>query len=173
MENYVVNPRYNQPRNKDRELHVKTVKMLKAKWRPMARRANVDIYGDQRPEWDRTSKKFVLRMETNDLGKYKYMYEVISAALLLYRLIVLFAAKVYSVPSRIQYANIWWVTLKHKETGIILTFGERKAAAGIWTSVHRDQMPESFKADTLELLNILADPKCPHPYDGCVAGSVA
>lgn len=169
MENYVVNPRYNQRRNKDHELHAKTVKKLKAKWRPVA--PQTGLYGDQRPEWERATRKFVLREESNDLGKYKYMCEVISSALLLYRLIVLFAAKVYSVPLRIQYANVWWVTLKHKETGTLLTFGERKAAAGIWTSVHRDQMPESFKADVLELLDILTDPKCPHPYDGCVAGS--
>ena len=33
--------------------------------------------------------------------------------------------------------------------------------------------PAEFERDMLELLELLFDPECPHPYDGCVAGSVA
>ena len=33
--------------------------------------------------------------------------------------------------------------------------------------------PPEYERDMLELLDLLFDPQCPHPYDGVVAGSVA
>jgi hypothetical protein len=174
--NYIVNPRYTQARNKDQSLYTKTVKNLSAKWTPVVHPKDTEFMGNVRPNWDRENKKFVFRPDNarSDWGKFPGMPEVISSALLLYRLLVLFTAKVKVDPARGRYKCVWWITLKHKETGELLMFGEWKGAAGIWTrfSNHKE-LPPTYKADMLELMNTLADPKCPHSYDGLVAGSVA
>jgi hypothetical protein len=124
--------------------------------------------GNVRPVFNKTTHKFEFQ------EGYDNMYEAISSALMLYRLLCLFGGKVTVVPKKHQYKCIWWFTLKHKETGEYLQFGEWKGAAGIWTRFHsRDELPGSYKADILTLLNELISKNTPHPYDGTVAGSVA
>jgi hypothetical protein len=133
--------------------------------------------GNVTPTWDRATKKFIFKEP--DLESFAEFYkthamfnEVISSALLLYRLLCILHAPVRVVEE--PYKSVWWVTLKHKETGAILQFGEWKGAAGTWTVYHDSkELPKSFAKDMLALCNELAAPDCPHPYDGCVAGSVA
>lgn len=137
-----------------------------------------------------------------DWDKFPLMSSVISSALLLYRLLCLFGSPAaqhaqLKLPATIianrrilwdnpavkvepasgddgHYKCIWWFTLRHKKTGEYLELGEWKGAPGIWTKYHgADEMPKSFRQDTLLLLNELCSPDCPHPYDGLVAGSVA
>lgn len=124
-----------------------------------------------RPTYDQITKTFSFQ------GHYVLysgnMNEIMSSALLLYRLLCLFKCQVISYGPE-GYKSVWWITLKHKQSGEILQFGEWKGAAGIWTKFHNtDELPEPYKQDVLDLLNVIYSENCPHPYDGCVAGSVA
>ena len=59
-------------------------------------------------------------------------------------------------------------------TGEALGFSEWKGSPLLRISPETvADAPAEFKRDMLELLDILCDPECPHPYDGVVAGSIA
>ena len=138
-------------------------------WEPVAKiKEELSMCGNVRPDFNKSTHKFQFG------GGFYGMPDAISSALLLYRLLCLFGGKVTVVPKKHQYKCIWWFTLKHKETGEYLQFGEWKGAAGIWTRFHSaEELPASYKADILTLLNELVSKNTPHPYDGCIAGSVA
>ena len=166
-ENYFCNPTYIQKRDGDYEKATK----ITSKWEPVSSKDH-DLIGNVRPTFSLETEKFTFSHE-KFLPDYIGMYHVISSALLLYRLICLYKAEVYTEGPE-GYKCIWWITLKHKETGEVLMFGEWKGAAGIWTRYHNSkELPASYKKDTLNLLNFLVSKTCPHPYDGLVAGSVA
>ena len=93
---------------------------------------------------------------------------VISSPLLLYRLRCLFPVEVQEVD---RYKSVWEAEVVHKASGRILGFGEHKGAPRVYLSP--DEPNREFVEDGIELLNLLCDPRCPHPYDGIVAGSVA
>jgi len=135
----------------------------------------IEFIGNVRPLWDKAAKRFVFKDYTlGTAEKYEMISGVISSALLLYRLLVLFSAKVEVEPMEDKYKCIWWVVLRHKATGEYLQLGEWKGAAGTWTKYYdHKELPASFKRDTLALMNELTSKDCPHPYDGLVAGSVA
>lgn len=105
--------------------------------------------------------------------KWASFYAAIPSALLMYRLACLFEGKM-NIEGKEGYKFVWTLPLKHKETGEYLSFGEWKGGSLFWTKFHNyKEMPEAFKRDTLALLNALLSKKCPHPYDGLVAGGVA
>jgi len=104
-------------------------------------------------------------VETCDLD------EVMSSALMLYRLCCLWAGLQIEVEGPPGYKVVWTAELKHIATGEALAFSEWKGALLIRVSKLR--APPEFESDMLELLNLLCDERCPHPYDGTVAGSVA
>lgn len=152
------------------------VKKQTSKWEPVAVPPDCGC-GNVRPVWDKTKGKFVFEQPGKDFlefyKNYDMMSSVISSAMLLYRLLCHFECPVMTEGPE-GYKCIWWVTLKHKETGELLTLGEWKGAAGTWTKYHSDkELPAAFKKDILALLNELCAKDCPHPYDGTVAGCVA
>ncbi len=99
------------------------------------------------------------------------MYRMMSAPLLLYRLIATF----FGAPECFDnYKNIWSYTIKHIPTGKLITFAEWKGAIGFWLKeVDHNKLPKDFKKDFVELLNYIFSEECAHPYDNLVAGSVA
>ena len=172
---YLIDPPVVQDRV-DEEVYAR-VREQTAKWTPVDHM--VKGCGNVRPNWNNKTKKFVfkdpnLNERFSDFYKTHTMFhDVISSALLLYRLLCLYKATVETEGPE-GYKCTWWVTLKHNETGELLTFGDWKGAAGTWTRFHKiGELPKSYRDDTLLLLNEICSPDCPHPYDGCVAGSVA
>lgn len=154
------------------------VKVQTNKWTPM--KVSVDGNGNLKPVMDRDTGKFLFKEYDHAKGNYAEFHEdyaaicdAISSAMLLYRLLCLFQCTVISEGPE-GYKCVWWVTLSHKATGEQLMFGEWKGAAGIWTKfADKKEAPKEFLKDMLLLLNELCAQDCPHPYDGCVAGSVA
>jgi len=172
-ESYIINPPYCQGRVQN-EVYERAEAQT-SKWEPVEPPPGFASCANVCPDYDRTTGKFVFQPAGHpaDHSRYPGMFEVISSALLLYRLLCLFKATVETEGPN-GYKCIWWVNLKHKETGEILRFGEWKGAAGVWTRFHRDEeLPESYKRDMLLLLDELVAEDCPHPYDGNIAGSVA
>jgi hypothetical protein len=176
---YIIDPPEVQARVTSKTL-ARVAKQM-AKWTPVSyRRAHKDnpdgFCGNVRPNWDKARNRFVFLPEQRrpDWERFPLMSSVISSAMLLYRTLCLFGAPVRVVSKRNQYKCIWWISLRHKESGEILQLGEWKGAAGTWTKYHSStELPKTFRQDTLLLLNELCSPDCPHPYDGLVAGSVA
>ncbi|HWY33557.1 MAG TPA: hypothetical protein VNX68_02855 [Nitrosopumilaceae archaeon] len=102
------------------------------------------------------------------------LYESISAALALYRVICMINNPIVVTEGASGYKVPWNVYLVHIETGEILSFGEWKGAFGIWTRFHdHKQLPEAYKKDVEEILNLMLSDRSPHPYDNCTAGIVA
>jgi hypothetical protein len=170
---YIISPPYCQGRVE--HAVYERAEAQTVKWEPIEAPIGLGTCGNISPEYDKTTGKCVLRPERHerDPERFEYMFHVISSAMLLYRLLCLFKADVETEGPE-GYKCIWWVNLKHKETGEILRFGEWKGAAGIWTRFHRnDELPEAYKRDMLLLLDELVAEDCPHPYDGNIAGSVA
>ena len=150
-----------------------------SKWTPISkaearRLAPEGLIGNVRPNYDKAKGKFVFISDNTNWIKFPTISAVMSSALFLYRLLCLFETEVQVEPINDRYKCIWWITLKHKESGELLQFGEWKGAAGTWTRFHcLEDLPETFKRDYVLLLNELCSKDCPHPYDGLVAGSVA
>lgn len=166
---YVVNPEYVMDRVEP-NVYDRVYKEAN-KWE-FVEPPEIGMCGNVRPSYNTIANEFTFegsQFDENRIG----MYNVISSALLLYRLMCIFECNVKSA-GREGYKCMWWITLKHKETGEFLQFGEWKGAAGIWTKFHsKDELPKEYKRDVILLLNELCSQDCPHPYDGCVAGSVA
>ena len=91
--------------------------------------------------------------------------------LLMYRLCCLFPCDVEALGPH-GYKYVWSIYLKHKSTNIHVGFSEWKAFPRYLTS-KGSPTGTVFDEDWLALLNLLIDPKCPHSYDGTVAGSIA
>jgi len=169
--NYFCNPDLNA----GRKANYKKAEAITAKWIPIPRdKATESLIGNVRPVLSLGDQKFHFKdYKIQSPNKDKGMWEAISSALMLYRLLCLFPAPVKVEPEG-RYKCIWWVCLKHIDTGETLMFGEWKGAAGIWTRFHdHKELPKSFKRDTLTLLNLLISDQCPHPYDSLTAGGVA
>lgn len=103
-----------------------------------------------------------------------YFYESISAALALYRTICMIANPIVETEGAEGYKVPWSIKLLHVETNQILGISEWKGAFNVWTVFHNvSDMPENFKNDMVEFLNLMLSDKSPHPYDDCTAGAVA
>lgn len=68
-----------------------------------------------------------------------------------------------------RYKWVWSVTVVHNATGEILEFDESKAGASVRPRNLADHPKQQFVTDAMELLNLLYDHMCPHPYDGYIA----
>ena len=103
--------------------------------------------------------------------RYISMYQIMSPALLLYRLIATF----FGAPECSDgYKQIWHYNLKHKESGKIISFSEWKGAIGFWLpETDYKKLTPIFRNDLIELMNYIVSNECAHPYDNLVAGSVA
>lgn len=113
-------------------------------------------------------------------GEYKYkggifknkpFYEKVSAPYLLAKLVASYPGLKVSCEGQEGYKVTWTVVLKHKETGAILTFYDWKGAASYGSNIRHCE--GGLKNDIARLLKALADPRFPHPYDGCVIGEIA
>ena len=90
----------------------------------------------------------------------------ISSQLLFYRLTVTFGMP----PPRETdgYKTCWEITLRHSDKISVLNFQDTKGAADV-----RFDGTADASADALKLVNFLIGIKCPHTYDGVVAGVMA
>lgn len=90
----------------------------------------------------------------------------VSSQLLLYRLTVTFGMP----PPREDdgYKTCWMVDLRHRDGVSVLSFQDLKGAADA-----RFHGTTEASVDALKLLNFLIGMKCPHTYDGIVAGTSA
>lgn len=107
------------------------------------------------------------------LFKGKHFYDKVSAPFLLAKLVASFPGLKVSCEGQDGYKVTWTVVLKHKATGAIFTFYDWKGAASIGSNLMPSDVKGQLKADFLLLIKALADPRFPHPYDGCVIGEVA
>lgn len=102
------------------------------------------------------------------------LYQTISAALALYRIICMFNKPKIEMQGANGYKCPWFAYFKHKETGINIALGEWKGAFGIWTPFgDSKEIPEGLKKDIIDLLELLISDRAPHPYDNLTAGGVA
>ena len=102
------------------------------------------------------------------------LYQAISAALALYRIICMIANPIVETEGANGYKVPWTIHLKHVESGEVFGISEWKGAFGVWTRFHDlSELPDSFKKDIKELLDLMFSDKSPHPYDNCTAGVVA
>jgi hypothetical protein len=65
---------------------------------------------------------------------------------------------------------VWETALVHVASGAVVSFREYKGGARVSSPQFSDAFPAD---DLLELLNLICSPRCPHPYDGTVAGTIA
>ena len=125
--------------------------------------------------WDEATGQAVYQSRTGlcvqDWQRLLAYKTVISSALLMYRLCCLFPCDVEALGSK-AYKYVWSTYLKHKSTNNYVGFSEWKGSP-MFLSSKALPTGTAFDEDWLALLNLLIDPKCPHPYDGTVAGSVA
>lgn len=121
--------------------------------------------------YHKDAKCFGFCNEYANLDTRLSMYRVMSSALLLYRVCCLYPGTYINVEGRQGYKVVWSAELTHKATGEAVGFSEWKGAGLL--RVSSLDAPTEFVNDMLELLNMLFDANFPHPYDGCVAGTVA
>jgi hypothetical protein len=133
------------------------------------------------------NKERIFPLEDNQMS----LSRTISSSFALYRLLAILGPLKLTSDG---YKSIWYIRLKHKETDNIFTLYDYKGAFSIGSefveffgdpSLINDKksffgkmktiqsIPESFKNDILRLLNLICSDESPHPYDGCVAGSIA
>ena len=178
--NYLVQPDYCAERKAD----YKAGEKMNAKFKMVSRKevhknqsdglnGNVSSYVTV----SRETRKVTIHKEYPDTIKKKAqvaLYEAISSALALYRIICMFKNPQISLEGADGYKCPWFAYFKHEKTGAYIALGEWKGAFGLWTSFNS---PEEFngelKEDTIALLNLIMSDKSPHPYDRTTAGSVA
>ena len=98
-------------------------------------------------------------------GNGRFSFHV-SSQLLLYRLTVTFG-----MPPPQEgdgYKSCWQADLQYSDGASVLSFQDYKGAAGA-----RFYGTAEASVDALKLLNFLTGMKCPHTYDGIVAGTIA
>ena len=165
---FAVNPDYTAERTGNYEVRDK----IAAKWANYHTR--VDGCGNVHHEFYFDTEKQTFIFSGNGLhGDYRYLstYQIISPALLLYRLIATFFG---SPKCEDGHKSIWEYNLIHKATNKSISFSEWKGAAGFWLpETSYKKVDAEFRADLIELMNYLISNECAHPYDNLVAGSVA
>ena len=97
----------------------------------------------------------------------------VSAPYVLARLCALFKGLQIDVGGQNNYKTTWDTALKHVESGHIITFYDYKGGISYGSDVYGKDVSPSFIRDVRELLNVLKNDRCPHPYDGCVVGEIA
>lgn len=101
-------------------------------------------------------------------------YERVSAPYLLSRLCALFTDLKIDVHGQDGYKVTWQVALKHKATGTHLGFYDYKGTSSYASTMTSEKdAPKEFLKDVVDLLMVLENDACPHPYDGCVVGEIA
>lgn len=118
------------------------------------------------------SKKYLSSADTQKT--HVRLYQAISSALALYRIICMFQEPKIEMQGAGGYKCPWFAYFKHKETGACIALGEWKGAFGLWTLFHDPkELPIELEKDVIKLLELLLSDRAPHPYDNVTAGSVA
>ena len=107
------------------------------------------------------------------LFKDKYFYELVSAPMLLAKLLSGFKGLKVTGEGQDAYKITWSVVLEHKATGHVVTFYDWKGSSSFGSNLMPNDMPDDFRRDFQKLLCALASVQFPHPYDGCVIGEIA
>lgn len=102
------------------------------------------------------------------------LYEVMSSALMLYRLICMFPNPKIICEGYNGYKVPWEMFFKHVETGKIICMSEWKGSFSLRTEFNDiTEVPVSLQKDLCMLFDLLYSNNSPHPYDHTVAGSCA
>jgi len=102
------------------------------------------------------------------------LYQTISSALALYRIICMFKKPKIELQGAEGYKCPWFAYFQHKSTGAYIALGEWKGAFGIWTAFNdAKELQGELREDVISLLNLLISDRAPHPYDELTAGGVA
>ena len=102
------------------------------------------------------------------------MSVAISSPLLLYRLMCVFGNAPIVVPAKTIYKTLWSFPLRHRSTGQYVTLLDYKGGATLNSFYsQKEELPEVFAGDLLELLQFLISDQVAHPYDNVLAGAVA
>jgi hypothetical protein len=177
-ENYLVQPDYVAERKAD----YKAGERINKKWTPISSK---DAF-KKRPEGTNgnVSSHIVVVKKTKKIKFNEGFYSekvgevslssAISSAFALYRTICMINNPIVETEGAVGYKVPWSIKLVHNETGEIFGISEWKGAFGVWTRFTSvKELPESFKKDITEFLNLMFSDKSPHPYDDCTAGGVA
>lgn len=108
----------------------------------------------------------------------------ISSGLLLYRLLAIYSYNANEakpiLPVFMKSPNpaesLWYTELKDKESGLVVRIGDSRGAAAVWVAgldTAGGTALATAKGHLENLLALLCSPKCPHTYDGTVAGCIA
>lgn len=105
----------------------------------------------------------------------------ISSGLFLYRLLAIFSHSddESRMPPKVarpsnQADSVWHVELAHTATKAVVRFGDYRGAAAVWAGDCGNEVEMgSFEEHLVSLLELLCSNKCPHTYDGTLAGCVA
>ena len=98
---------------------------------------------------------------------------MVSAPYILSRLCALFEGLKIDVGGQRDYKITWCTVLEHKESGFVVTFYDHKGGISYGSDIYGDKTPDSFIKDLQQLIEVLKNDNCPHPYDGCVVGEIA
>lgn len=72
--------------------------------------------------------------------------------------------------------SLWYTELKDKDAGLIVRIGDCRGAAAVWVAaldLAAGTVLATAKEHLEDLLALICSPRCPHTYDGTVAGCVA
>lgn len=162
-----------------------------AKWASSLRAGPAKPWPDEWPDlcstksktllWEMSSRSVVFEAYKSGSwasdAPYQHLSNVMSTALLLYRLLCLFPDQLNVNDGIDGYKCVFRVRLIHKRSRYEIIIGEHKGAASVWPNSQpatmTDPVQQEFFHDQLELLTLLFSDSCPHTYDGTVAGSVA
>lgn len=176
--NYLVQPELFADRKADYE----TGKSINNKWKPIsseeAFKKNPSGFcgnvGNSLAVDKKTKKIVFLDDFARPSESQVSLYEAISCALAMYRTICMIDNPIVEAAGASGYKVPWSIFLEHVETGEILILSEWKGAFNLSIKFHSlKDLPESYKKDMEEFMNLLLSDKSPHPYDGCTAGMVA
>ncbi|KAG5190727.1 hypothetical protein JKP88DRAFT_252029 [Tribonema minus] len=121
--------------------------------------------------WNIENGKLELAPSENSCDTHHDIGDVLSSALLLYRLQCLFIAENLHFVAIDGYKSVWSIGLYHRASGLYLEFQDFKATATCCQCTGHGNA--QYEADVQELLSLLCNPKFTHPYDGTVAGCCA
>lgn len=176
--NYLVQPKLYAERKAD----YATGKSINEKWKPISSEESFEKnpfgfcgnIGNSLAVDIKTKKLIFLDGYSRPNENQASLYEAISAALAMYRTICIVDKPIIESEGASGYKFPWSISLEHVETGEIFMLSEWKGAFSISTKFNsQEDLPESYKNDIEEFLNLLLSDKSPHPYDGCTAGMVA
>lgn len=173
MKNYLCNPPLVLKRLSSKDYN--NQRKITSKWLPISSKVPNELYGNICMDIKFNPKTLKAKiLKSRKLVDLPSFWECISSSLLMYRLACIFQDLDFELNGPNGYKVVWNTSLRHVETGEILSFGEWKGGVSIWSKFHGiGEAPESYQKDLLELLTFLVSNKVVHPYDGVVAGSVA